>query len=111
MYSYSNSYLALSGVLSALRSQGQKPIPPVNLLGDFGGGGLVCAFGILLALIERQKSNKGQVVDAAMVDGAACLASVMIKASQLGAWDNSLEGVGTNLLDGGAHFYGTKFTS
>lgn len=101
------NYIALSGVLSALRNQGEKPMPPANLLGDFGGGGLLCAFGILLALVDRQSSNLGQVVDAAMVDGASYLASVIVKASQLGAWNNDLESVGTNMLDGGAHFYGT----
>jgi len=74
-------------------------------LGDFGGGGLICAFGILLALIERQKSGRGQVVDAAMVDGAAYLASTMVKAWSVGAWKNDIETTGTNLLDGGAHFY------
>ena len=101
------NYIALSGVLSALRKAGEKPMPPANLLGDFGGGGLLCAFGVLLALIERQTSGKGQVVDAAMVDGASYLASVIVKGSQLGAWNNDLESVGTNMLDGGAHFYDT----
>mmetsp|Transcript_18015 Transcript_18015/g.23535 ORF Transcript_18015/g.23535 Transcript_18015/m.23535 type:complete len:272 (+) Transcript_18015:131-946(+) len=104
---HDTNYIALSGILSTLRSQGQKPQPPVNLLGDFGGGGLICAFGILLALIERQKSGRGQVVDAAMVDGAAYLASTMVKAWSVGAWKNDIETTGTNLLDGGAHFYQT----
>lgn len=101
------NYIAQSGVLSALRREGEPPLPPANLLGDFGGGGLICAFGILLALIERQKSGKGQVIDAAMVDGASYLASTIITTVQLGAWGNDLDTAGTNLLDGGAHFYGT----
>eukprot|EP00511_Aplanochytrium_stocchinoi_P000042 CAMPEP_0204822056 /NCGR_PEP_ID=MMETSP1346-20131115/238_1 /ASSEMBLY_ACC=CAM_ASM_000771 /TAXON_ID=215587 /ORGANISM="Aplanochytrium stocchinoi, Strain GSBS06" /LENGTH=387 /DNA_ID=CAMNT_0051948071 /DNA_START=1643 /DNA_END=2803 /DNA_ORIENTATION=- len=104
---HDTNYIALSGVLSALRSAGQKPQPPANLLGDFGGGGLICAFGILLALMERQNSGKGQVVDAAMVDGAAYLASAIFSGNSVGAWSNDLDTVGTNLLDGGAHFYQT----
>ena len=101
------NYLAVSGVLSALRKQGETPHPPVNLLGDFAGGGMLCAVGVLLALLERARSGKGQVVDAAMVDGAAYLASFLWKGTNAGLMDNSLEGVGGNLLDGGAHFYGT----
>eukprot|EP01062_Namystynia_karyoxenos_P078295 TRINITY_DN8044_c0_g1_i1.p1 TRINITY_DN8044_c0_g1~~TRINITY_DN8044_c0_g1_i1.p1 ORF type:complete len:425 (+),score=114.30 TRINITY_DN8044_c0_g1_i1:84-1277(+) len=101
------NYLAVSGVLSALRMHGQRPNPPVNILGDFAGGGFLCAWGILLALFERQRSGKGQVVDAAMVDGAAYLSSFLYKGALRGAWRNDLDGVGTNLLDGGAPFYRT----
>lgn len=99
------NYLALSGILSTMRSQGQPPQPPINLLGDFGGGGLMCAFGVAMALLERAKSGKGQVVDAAMVDGVAYLAMFIWKARQTSGWNNELDGVGTNLLDGGAPFY------
>ena len=76
------NYLALSGILSTMRSQGQPPQPPINLLGDFGGGGLMCAFGVAMALLERAKSGKGQVVDAAMVDGVAYLAMFIWKVWQ-----------------------------
>src|SRR6185295_1477661 len=69
------NYIALSGALSIIGRKGEKPLPPINLLGDFAGGGMTCALGIVLALVERSQSGKGQVVDAAMVDGAAHLAS------------------------------------
>mmetsp|Transcript_30549 Transcript_30549/g.48927 ORF Transcript_30549/g.48927 Transcript_30549/m.48927 type:complete len:300 (-) Transcript_30549:644-1543(-) len=101
------NYLAVSGILSALRSQGQAPNPPINLLGDFAGGGLMCALGILLAIIERQKSNKGQVVDAAMVDGISYVSMFVHNACSYGQLKNDLDSVGTNVLDGGAPFYGT----
>ena len=99
------NYLAASGILSLLRRQGERPSPPINLLGDFAGGGLMCAVGALLALMERNRSGKGQVVDAAMVDGAAYLAMFIWKAES--AWNTSLDTVGTNSLDGGAPFYNT----
>lgn len=101
------NYIAVSGILSTLRRQGDAPQPPINLLGDFAGGGLMCALGILLAIIERSRSGKGQVIDAAMVDGASYVSNFIYRAVELGQIKNSLEGVGTNLLDGGAHFYGT----
>jgi alpha-methylacyl-CoA racemase len=101
------NYLAQSGVLSALRREGERPLPPVNLLGDFAGGGMMCAMGVLLALLERQKSGKGQIVDAAMVDGVPYVSSFVYKAWGFGQYRNELAGVGTNLLDTGAHFYDT----
>ena len=101
-------YIALSGALSLFRRKGERPLPPCNLLGDFAGGGMLCAMGILLALVERNRSGKGQVVDAAMVDGAANL-SVMfygMLAHHLMTLD-----IGTNVLDSGAPFYQTYETS
>ncbi|GBG28399.1 Alpha-methylacyl-CoA racemase, partial [Hondaea fermentalgiana] len=101
------NYIAVTGILSALRRAGESPQPPINLLGDFAGGGLMCALGILLAIIERTRSGKGQVIDAAMVDGASYVSQFIVRGIELGQIKNSLDGVGTNLLDGGAHFYGT----
>ncbi len=95
-------YIALSGVLSAIGRRGQRPLPPLNLLGDFAGGGMLCALGIVLALFERERSGKGQVVDSAMVDGAANLASFIFGMRQGGVWENER---GDNLLDSGAPFY------
>ncbi len=101
-------YIALSGALSLFRRKGERPLPPCNLLGDFAGGGMLCAMGILLALIERNRSGKGQVVDAAMVDGAANLSVLFygMLAHHLMTLD-----IGTNVLDGGAPFYQTYETS
>lgn len=101
------NYIAVSGVLSALGRKGEKPYPPINLVGDFAGGGLMCAFGIVCALLERERSGKGQVVDAAMVDGAASLFSFFAALVDWGAWRDR----GTNMLDGGAHFYEVYETS
>jgi alpha-methylacyl-CoA racemase len=95
------NYIAVSGVLSALGRKGEKPYPPINLIGDFAGGGLLCAFGIVCALLDRQRSGQGQVVDAAMVDGAANLFSFFAALVHWGAWRER----GTNLLDTGSHFY------
>jgi len=96
------NYIALSGALSRFRRSGERPLPPCNILGDFAGGGMLCAMGILLSLIEREKSGKGQVVDAAMVDGAAYLSTVLY-----GLFANGLISgeSGTNMIDGGAPFY------
>lgn len=101
-------YIALSGALSLFRRKGERPLPPCNLLGDFAGGGMLCAMGILLALIERNRSGKGQVVDAAMVDGAANLSTLFygMLAHHLMTLD-----IGTNVLDGGAPFYQTYETA
>eukprot|EP01060_Flectonema_neradi_P004366 TRINITY_DN12815_c0_g1_i1.p1 TRINITY_DN12815_c0_g1~~TRINITY_DN12815_c0_g1_i1.p1 ORF type:complete len:362 (+),score=71.69 TRINITY_DN12815_c0_g1_i1:42-1127(+) len=104
------NYLATSGVLSALRQQGRNPTPPVNILADFAGGGAMCAFGIVVALLERTKSNKGQVIDAAMVDGAAYLGTFISEMVRLGSISNTRNGVGTTMLDGGAPFYQTYET-
>jgi len=102
------NYIALSGALSLFRRKGEKPLPPCNILGDFAGGGMLCAMGILLALVERNRSGKGQVVDAAMVDGTANLSVFFfgLLANHLMSLD-----IGTNPLDGGAPFYQTYETA
>ena len=102
------NYISLAGVLAHIGTAGGPPVPPINLIGDFGGGGLLLAFGVLAAIIERATSGKGQVIDAAMVDGSAMLMSVFVGLSAMGFWSDER---GTNLLDGGAHFYGTYATS
>ncbi len=102
------NYIALSGVLHAIGPAGGKPVPPLNLVGDYGGGALYLAFGVMAALFERQRSGLGQVVDAAMVDGAASLASIFWGLQAAGQWG---EGRGENLLDGGAPFYDTYETA
>jgi alpha-methylacyl-CoA racemase len=102
------NYIALAGVLAHIGPTGGPPVPPINLIGDFGGGGLLLAFGVLAALLERDRSGNGQVVDAAMVDGSAMLMSVFVGLSAMGFWSDER---GTNLLDGGAHFYGVYETS
>jgi len=96
------NYIALSGALSLFKRKGEKPVPPCNILGDFAGGGMLCAMGILLALIERGRSGKGQVVDAAMLDGGAYLSTLFY-----GLFANSLMSleIGTNMVDGGAPYY------
>ena len=96
------NYIALSGTLSMIGRAGDTPVPPINLVGDFGGGGMLLAVGVLAALHESKSSGQGQVVDAAMVDGAALLASMMYGLSAMGLWGG---GRGANLLDTGAHFY------
>jgi len=101
------NYIALTGALHAIGRPGERPVPPLNLVGDFGGGGMLLAFGIVCALLEAQKSGKGQVVDAAMVDGAASLMAMFYTMGAGGAFKAER---GTNLLDGGAHFYDTYET-
>src|SRR5215468_524844 len=101
------NYIAISGALSLLGRKGEKPLAPVNLLGDFAGGGMLCALGIALALLERGRSGKGQVVDAAMADGSAYLSTFVYKFRNAGFWRDER---GTNLLDGGAPFYETYRT-
>jgi alpha-methylacyl-CoA racemase len=101
------NYIAVSGVLHALGRRGERPLPPINLIGDFAGGGMLCAFGITLALLERERSGKGQVVDAAMVDGAMNLLTFLASAFQANMWGPR----GTNLIDTGAHFYEVYETS
>ncbi|HWP67283.1 MAG TPA: CaiB/BaiF CoA-transferase family protein [Candidatus Limnocylindria bacterium] len=100
-------YIAISGALSLIGRRGEKPLAPVNLLGDFAGGGMACAMGIAFALLERERSGKGQVIDAAMTDGAAHLASFLYKFRAIGHWSDER---GTNFLDGGAPFYDTYRT-
>jgi alpha-methylacyl-CoA racemase len=102
------NYIALTGVLDAIGAAGGAPQPPLNLVGDYGGGALYLAFGVMAALYERQRSGLGQVVDAAMVDGAASLASIFFGLQAAGNWT---EPRGQNLLDGGAPFYGTYETA
>ncbi len=101
-------YIAISGALSMVGRAGQAPVPPVNLLGDFGGGGMLLALGILAALVERASSGLGQVVDAAMVDGSALLTSFVFGLRAAGSWQDKR---GTNLLDTGAPFYDTYVTA
>ena len=96
------NYIALTGVLDAIGTD-ESVTPPLNLIGDFGGGALYLAFGVVCALLEARASGKGQVVDAAMVDGAAHLMTMMYGLAQQGKWTDKRQ---DNLLDGGAHFYG-----
>ncbi len=101
------NYIALSGALHAIGPHGGKPVPPLNLVGDFGGGALYLAFGIACALIEARQSGLGQVVDAAMVDGAASLMTLFYGLKAGGQWQDRR---GANLLDGAAPFYDTYET-
>ncbi|HEU4430219.1 MAG TPA: CaiB/BaiF CoA-transferase family protein [Myxococcota bacterium] len=101
------NYIALAGALAHIGREGEKPLPPLNLVGDFGGGGMLLALGVCAALVERSRSGKGQVVDAAMVDGAATLMAFIHGFYAMGGWS---EARGTNLLDTGAHFYDTYET-
>jgi alpha-methylacyl-CoA racemase len=98
------NYIALAGVLEHLGRAGQKPTPPINLVGDFGGGGMLLAFGVVCGLLEAQRSGQGQVVDAAMVDGSASLMTMMWAMKAMGIWSDER---GTNMLDTAAHFYDT----
>ncbi len=101
------NYIGLSGALHAIGRAGERPVPPLNLVGDFGGGGMYLAFGLVCGLLEAQRSGQGQVVDAAMVDGAASLMSMFFSFAAQGGFKPER---GTNLLDGGAHFYDTYET-
>src|SRR5205807_3495105 len=96
------NYIALAGALDPIGRAGQAPVPPLNLIGDFGGGGLLLAFGIACALVERGSSGRGQAVDAAMVDGAAVLMSFIHGLRAMGIWGDER---GSDLLDTGTHFY------
>jgi alpha-methylacyl-CoA racemase len=102
------NYIALAGALESIGRPGEKPLPPLNLVGDFGGGGMILAYGVVCALLERASSGQGQVVDAAMVDGAAVLMTMFHGARQAGWWNGER---GTNLLDTGAYFYDTYETA
>ncbi len=101
------NYISLSGALHAIGEKDRNPTPPLNLVGDFGGGGMLLAFGIAAALFEKQKSGQGQVIDAAMTDGSALLMNAVFGIMNTGHWNPER---GTNLLDGGAHFYGSYRT-
>jgi len=100
-------YIAVAGVLNAIGRAGDAPLPPLNLVGDFGGGGLLLAFGIACGVIEARTSGRGQVVDAAMVDGAALLAAMFSGFMASGIWRDER---GTNILDSGAPWYDTYET-
>ena len=102
------NYISLSGALHTFGGKGQKPVPPLNLVGDFGGGGMLLAFGLVCALFEARNSGRGQVVDAAMVDGSAALMAMIYGLKAAGFWTDER---GVNLLDGGAHFYDTYETA
>ena len=102
------NYIALTGALDAIGAAAGPPVPPLNLVGDYGGGALYLALGVMAALHERHSSGRGQVVDAAMVDGAASLFSIFHGLHAAGQWSG---GRGDNLLDGGAPFYATYETS
>jgi len=97
------NYIALTGALHAIGG-GDKPVPPLNLVGDFGGGALYLAFGILAGVIHARTTGQGQVIDAAMTDGAASLLSMFYGFKALGMWSDNRQ---DNMLDGGAHFYDT----
>ena len=96
------NYISLVGALHSIGRTGEAPVPPLNLVGDYGGGGLYLAFGIVCGLLEASKSGRGQVVDSAMVDGAASLMTMFYGLRAMGIWTDRR---GENLLDGGAHFY------
>jgi alpha-methylacyl-CoA racemase len=98
------NYISLNGILHSIGRANERPVPPLNLVGDFGGGSMFLLLGILSALWERQSSGKGQVVDAAMVDGSSVLVQMMWQMRASGMWTDAR---GTNLLDGGAPYYDT----
>jgi alpha-methylacyl-CoA racemase len=98
------NYIALTGMLHAMGRADAPPAPPLNLVGDFGGGAMMLAFGVVCAVLEASKSGKGQVVDAAMTDGAALLGAMMYGFRAHGSWSDQR---GANMLDGGAHYYDT----
>lgn len=102
------NYISLTGALHAIGRPGEKPVPPLNLVGDFGGGALYLALGMVSALTSARTTGKGQVVDCAMTDGSASLMSMFFGFTASGMWQPEK---GTNMLDGGAHFYDTYETS
>jgi alpha-methylacyl-CoA racemase len=101
-------YISLAGALEPIGRAGQPPLPPLNLVGDFGGGGMLLAFGMLAAILSARQTGKGQVIDAAMTDGAAALMTMTYTLRASGIWRDER---GTNLLDTGAHFYEVYETS
>jgi alpha-methylacyl-CoA racemase len=102
------NYISTVGLLRTVGSGGRKPAPPLNLAGDYGGGGMLLALGVCAALYERRVSGKGQVLDAAMCDGAALLMNTVYELMQRGEWGPERE---SNMLDGGAHFYAAYETA
>ena len=102
------NYIALAGVLHAIGEKGGRPVPPLNLVGDFGGGGMFLAFGIVCALLEARQSGLGQVIDCSMVEGSAVLMGMFYAMQQAGRWQDER---GSNMLDGASHFYGTYETA
>ena len=102
------NYIALSGVLSMVGRPGGAPVPPLNLVGDFGGGGMMLAFGMVCAMLEARLSGTGQVVDGAMIDGSALLATMFFEMMARGMWSGAR---GTNALDGGAPYYDSYETA
>jgi alpha-methylacyl-CoA racemase len=101
-------YIAIAGALHAYGRAGEQPTPPINMIGDFGGGGMFMAFGMVSAILHAQRTGQGQVIDCAMVDGAAVLMSMIWSMRAAGLWRDER---GVNLLDTGAHFYDTYETS
>jgi alpha-methylacyl-CoA racemase len=102
------NYVALAGPLAAIGRADEPPAPALNLIGDFGGGGMLLSFGILAALLERSSSGRGQVIDAAMLDGTATLFASIVGFKNMGAWKDERE---SNFLDGGAHYYDSYETA
>ena len=102
------NYIALSGALHTYGRAGEKPTPPINMVGDFGGGGMMLAFGMVSAMLHAQRTGQGQVVDAAMTDGSAALMAMIWGFYGAGMWRDER---GVNLLDTGAHFYDTYETA
>ncbi len=102
------NFVALSGALHACGPAGARPVPPLNLVGDFGGGGMLLAFGMVAALLHARSSGKGQVIDCALTEGSALLMSMMYSLRASGRW---IDRRGVNMLDSGAHYYNTYATS
>ncbi|MEW4449037.1 CaiB/BaiF CoA-transferase family protein [Qipengyuania sp. JC766] len=102
------NYIALAGALAHFGRRGDKPTPPINMVGDFGGGGMMLAFGMVSALLSVARGGKGQVIDAAMTDGTAVLMGMIHGMRNMGIWSEDL---GANMLDTGAHFYDTYETA
>jgi alpha-methylacyl-CoA racemase len=102
------NYIALAGALDPIGRRGQAPVPPLNLVGDFGGGGMLLAYGLVCGILSAQRTGQGQVVDAAMVDGAAVLTTMFHAFRAMGIWQDER---GTNMLDTGAHYYDVYETS
>jgi alpha-methylacyl-CoA racemase len=102
------NYIALAGALDPIGRRGEAPVPPLNLVGDFGGGGMLLAYGLVCGLLNAQRTGEGQVVDAAMVDGAAVLTTMFHAFRAMGIWQDER---GTNMLDTGAHYYDVYATA